>query len=99
MIGVVQNGILWRKHFTAVMRSCTLVVCVVCLTGATSATITNEPTDYLFDIWTTDNGLPQNSINAILQTKDGYLWLATFDGLVRYDGVKFMVFNTANTKG
>src|SRR5258708_27494187 len=99
MIGVVQNGILWRKHFTAVMRSCTLVMLVVCIGAVTPAVSSNQPTDYLFDIWTTDNGLPQNSINAILQTKDGYLWLATFDGLVRYDGIKFVVFNIRNTPG
>src|SRR5262245_14442997 len=39
-----------------------------------------------FDTWTTENGLPQNSINDILQTRDGYLWLATNGGLVRFDG-------------
>ena len=54
---------------------------------------------YRFDVWTTDNGLPQNSVLAILQTRDGYLWLATSDGLVRFDGVRFTVFNRSNTKG
>src|SRR5262245_10754323 len=53
----------------------------------------------LFDIWTTDNGLPQNSVSSILQTKDGYLWLTTNDGLVRYDGVHFTIFNAGNTNG
>src|SRR5947208_5626417 len=41
----------------------------------------------------TDDGLPQNAVNAILQTRDGYLWLATFDGLVRFDGLEFTVFS------
>lgn len=54
---------------------------------------------YQFDSWTTENGLPQNAVNAIVQTRDGYLWLATFDGLVRFDGVQFTVFNKGNTKG
>src|SRR5215831_18053380 len=54
---------------------------------------------YYFDSWTTENGLPQNSIDAILQTRDGYLWIATADGLVRYDGVQFRVFNRGNTPG
>jgi ligand-binding sensor domain-containing protein/signal transduction histidine kinase len=49
-----------------------------------------------FDTWSTDNGLPQNSINSILQTRDGFLWLTTNDGLVRYDGVHFTVFNAGN---
>ena len=52
-----------------------------------------------FDSWTTDNGLPQASVNAILQTRDGFLWLTTFGGLVRYDGLRLQVFNTGNTKG
>jgi ligand-binding sensor domain-containing protein len=52
---------------------------------------------YSIQAWTTENGLPQNSVNSITQTKDGYLWLATFDGLVRFDGLKFKTFNTTNT--
>ncbi len=39
--------------------------------------------------WTTDDGLPQNSIQAIGQTSDGYLWIGTQEGLVRFDGVRF----------
>ena len=54
---------------------------------------------YRFDSWTTDNGLPQNSVSAIVQTRDGYLWLTTFDGLVRFDGVRFTVFDKSNTRG
>jgi len=50
---------------------------------------------FQFDSWTTENGLPQNSVNDILQTRDGYLWLATFGGLVRFDGVRFVVFDTS----
>src|SRR5262245_60326035 len=52
-----------------------------------------------FSTWTTENGLPQNSVNAILQTRDGYLWLATFGGLVRYDGARFVVFRAGSTSG
>ena len=59
----------------------------------------NAGAQYRFDSWTTDNGLPQNSISSIVQTRDGYLWIATFDGLVRFDGVRFKVFNKSNTKG
>lgn len=54
---------------------------------------------YYFDVWTTDTSLPQNSVNAILQTREGYIWFTTLDGLVRFDGVRFTVFNTANSKG
>jgi signal transduction histidine kinase/ligand-binding sensor domain-containing protein len=52
---------------------------------------------YAFQSWNTDNGLPHSSIVAILQTRDGYLWLATRDGLVRFDGVHFTVFNRSTS--
>ncbi len=52
---------------------------------------------YRHDVWQTDQGLPQNSVNAILQTRDGYLWLGTYQGLVRFDGQRFMVFRTEST--
>lgn len=47
--------------------------------------------------WTTDDGLPQNTILSLLQASDGYLWIGTLDGLVRYDGVKFTVYDKQNT--
>lgn len=51
----------------------------------------------LFKTWNTESGLPQNSINSIAQTQDGYIWLATRDGLARFDGVRFKIFQKANT--
>jgi ligand-binding sensor domain-containing protein/signal transduction histidine kinase len=54
---------------------------------------------YRFDVLNTDNGLPQNSVYSILQTRDGYLWLTTLDGLVRYDGAHFKIFSKATEKG
>ncbi len=41
--------------------------------------------------------MPQNSVTSIAQTADGYLWLTTNDGLVRFDGVRFTVFNKSNS--
>lgn len=52
---------------------------------------------YRFDSKTTDEGLPQNSVLSILQTRDGYLWVGTFEGLARFDGVNFEVFDNTNT--
>lgn len=52
-----------------------------------------------FDSWTTDQGLPQNSVLAVLQSRDHYLWVATSDGLVRFDGLRFTIFNKSNTSG
>lgn len=61
--------------------------------------LTTAVAQYQIESWTTDNGLPQNTVRSIAQTRDGYLWITTFDGLVRFDGVQFKVFNTNNTKG
>lgn len=54
---------------------------------------------YHLNVWTVENGLPQNVIRGIAQTPDGYLWIATLDGLARFDGVRFTVFNKSNTAG
>ncbi len=53
---------------------------------------------YCFDTWQTENGLPHNTILAMHQSEDGYLWLATEEGLVRFDGLRFTVFDKQNTE-
>lgn len=58
---------------------------------------TSPNDDFLRTIYTTKEGLPQNTPTSIIQTQDGYLWLSTFGGLVRYDGVKFTSFTSSNT--
>jgi len=52
---------------------------------------------YVVDIWQTEDGLPQNSVTALAQTHDGYLWVGTQDGLARFDGVRFVPFDAHNT--
>lgn len=47
---------------------------------------------YGYQSWQTDNGLPQNTVHAVLQTRDGFVWFATEAGLVRFDSVNFDVF-------
>jgi ligand-binding sensor domain-containing protein/signal transduction histidine kinase/DNA-binding response OmpR family regulator len=54
-------------------------------------------TQYVHTVWHSEDGLPQNSIQALLQTKDGYVWIGTQEGLVRFNGLEFKVFNKANT--
>lgn len=71
--------------------------CLLILLGCVAAAAAPQP--YRFDSWTTDNGLPQNTVFRIVQTRDGYLWLTTFDGLARFDGVRFTVFDKSNSRG
>ena len=61
--------------------------------------VTKVEAQYRIDHWTADDGLPQNSVYGIVQTRDGYLWLATVDGLARFDGARFAVFNKSNSPG
>ena len=51
-------------------------------------------TQYMQDAFQTRHGLPQDTVQAITQTRDGYLWVGTRHGLARFDGVRFTVFNS-----
>ena len=57
--------------------------------------------DYSVQRWEAagEAGLPQNTITTVIQTKDGYLWLGTYGGLARFDGVRFTVFDDNNAPG
>ena len=59
----------------------------------------SRPPNYFPRLWKTENGLPDNAVTAVVQTRDGYLWVGTYGGLVRFDGVRFTVFNSASTPG
>lgn len=52
--------------------------------------------DYAVDFWRTDQGLPHNTVNALLQTRDGYLWVGTAAGLARFDGLVFTLIGDAS---
>jgi ligand-binding sensor domain-containing protein/signal transduction histidine kinase len=66
------------------------------LSGSIAATAATPP-HYSLRTWQTEDGLPQNSVTALVQTRDGYIWLGTYGGLVRFDGARFVVFDSDNT--
>ncbi len=55
--------------------------------------------DYFMEVWTSHDGLPHNSVNAIAQTGDGYLWFATWEGVARYNGLSFELFSRDSKTG
>jgi signal transduction histidine kinase/ligand-binding sensor domain-containing protein len=64
---------------------------------AASLDPSRDLSQYVRQNWTSETGLPQSSVQAIAQTADGYLWIGTESGLVRFDGVRFTLFNKKNT--
>jgi signal transduction histidine kinase/ligand-binding sensor domain-containing protein len=74
-----------------------LLVCLLLLPAAKQASASLDPdrpiSQYIHDSWQAQQGLPQNSVVAIAQTPNGYLWLGTEEGLARYDGVRFTIFD------
>jgi len=71
----------------------------VVLTAAVQAqTASLIAADYLINVWSSEDGLPQNSVNCLAQTPDGYLWIGTRSGgLARFDGARFVTFNPQTT--
>lgn len=67
--------------------------------STTESVRTGAEEHFVVTQWDMTDGLPQSSVNDILQGNDGYLWLATYGGLVRFDGVNFTTFNRSNTPG
>lgn len=62
-----------------------------------SATVTVAEGGYSIRAWETEDGLPQNTVTAITQTREGYLWIGTLGGLARFDGERFQVFDGVNS--
>ncbi|HWV99444.1 MAG TPA: two-component regulator propeller domain-containing protein [Candidatus Acidoferrum sp.] len=56
-----------------------------------------ESRSYNFRWYRTDSGLPEGTVMSMAQTPDGYIWCATFNGLARFDGVRFVTFDPSNT--
>ncbi len=64
---------------------------LVCLTGRLSALDPKKATtQYKHDAWTIESGFPGGQVTAIAQTSDGYLWIGTDKGLLRFDGLRFV---------
>jgi signal transduction histidine kinase/ligand-binding sensor domain-containing protein/DNA-binding response OmpR family regulator len=55
-----------------------------------------QPSQYVVDNWQIPEGLPQTSAQTIARTPDGYLWVGTQEGLARFDGARFTVFDSGN---
>src|SRR5581483_11056237 len=79
-------------HRLSSLRLAWLILCAGPLPVAA-----DDALPFTVDVWGNEEGLPQSSVVSIIQSRDGYLWLGTLNGLVRFDGNQFTVFNRMNT--
>jgi ligand-binding sensor domain-containing protein/signal transduction histidine kinase len=86
----------WKVRL-ALLLVVLLLGCVTALRPASALDPSKAVTQYVHTAWRTDDGLPQTSVMKILQTRDGYLWVATQNGLGRFDGARFRTFDRTNT--
>jgi len=69
---------------------------LLCTAGCLAAPAQSLP-EYTRHVWQASDGLPEQTVQAFAQTADGYLWIGTTGGLVRFDGAHFTLFDRQNT--
>jgi ligand-binding sensor domain-containing protein/two-component sensor histidine kinase len=80
-----------------IARHAALAAMLTCVAAACALDPHQALRRYGYQSWQTDSGLPQNTVHAVLQSTDGYMWFGTEAGLVRFDSVEFTVFTRKNT--
>ncbi|HEX2077994.1 MAG TPA: two-component regulator propeller domain-containing protein [Longimicrobium sp.] len=83
----------------AAPRRCLALLAAACLAAGGAADARAQVPEMAFASWGTEQGLPSNIALDVAQTPDGYLWLASYEGIVRFDGVAFRVFNESDIPG
>jgi ligand-binding sensor domain-containing protein/two-component sensor histidine kinase len=75
----------------------TFIYIFSCFSSAIALDPKRAITQHMQENWTSEEGLPQNTVFTILQTSDGYIWIGTEEGLARFDGLSFRIFDRSNT--
>jgi ligand-binding sensor domain-containing protein/AraC-like DNA-binding protein len=83
-----KNTSRWASRFFALFLFSFILVPNLLL----SSDLNKELEEYFIRTWTVQSGLPLNTITALIQTQDGYIWVGTHAGLLRFDGVQFTTF-------
>ncbi|MEF8817433.1 MAG: two-component regulator propeller domain-containing protein [Salinibacter sp.] len=98
--GVPQRVLFVPKCLTSpCARRGGVVLLVLMLGGLTGSAPAQPSTQYVRQSWTVKDGLPQNGVWALEHTNDGFLWTGTMQGLARFDGHDFTIFEPAVTEG
>ena len=104
MAGLEQTG---RLRQTTWMFICARWLLYLPATGLSGLMLLVEPGGplaaqaadpaYVVRSWHTEDGLPESSVSSVVQTRTGYLWIGTYNGLARFDGIRFTVFDPSRT--
>src|SRR5215471_8345559 len=86
-----------RRHLPARPKSVFVLLLLSIAPGVLALNPNKNLSEFGNQVWLTENGLPQNTVQTILQTRDGYLWIGTQEGLARFNGTGFVVFDKDNT--
>ena len=88
-----------RRAFPAI-----IALTLACTASASASPLANPPRpssptqqNYTTRVWQTQDGLPEQTVQAVAQTQDGFLWIGTTGGLLRFDGSRFVTFERGNT--
>jgi ligand-binding sensor domain-containing protein/signal transduction histidine kinase len=104
---IAQRGSVWVRKLTGALstprtraflkRSALIVLPLLLPVPAHALDPGKNLNEFGNQVWLTENGLPQNTVQVITQTRDGYIWVGTQDGLARFNGTAFVVFDKENT--
>lgn len=86
-----------RDKCSALPLKLLIPVLLLCAASAGGLDPRLSSVDFARRAWQTDSGLPQNTVHSVTQTTDGYVWVATEEGLARFDGLSFRIFDRQNT--
>jgi ligand-binding sensor domain-containing protein/signal transduction histidine kinase len=86
------------------MSRANFLLAALCFCGAAGAidlraAAGTDISQFSFDVWQVGQDLEENPVTSVVQSRDGYLWVGTYTGLLRYDGVSVTVFDSATTPG
>jgi len=84
------------RSFAVYLSASAALLLLACSSVAASEALL---TDRTHQVWTMDSGLPANEVHDIVETRDGYIWVATPDGIARFDGSRFQKLTTENAPG
>ena len=91
--GMQSDCLCWSRLFMLLLS----LACGILARSAASAQ--GALPTYVVRAWQTEDGVPDNRVTAVVQTRDGYIWLGTLGGLARFDGAHFTVYDGSNTGG